>query len=64
MNDLRIKEEEDEEFELAFKSLMQESVSKASGPKVGSSSSASSSGQSKIAPGVLTGDRMGKRCLS
>jgi len=56
MNSLRVKEEEDDEFEMAFKSLMLESVTKASAPKA-----AGSSGGGGAGGGVaFSGDRMGE----
>ena len=59
MNELRVKEEEDEQFEMAFKSLMFESVSKAAAPKA--TSIVGGSGNVKLASAnAFSGDRMGK----
>jgi hypothetical protein len=59
MNKLRV-EEEDDEFEKAFKSLMFESVTKAAGSKIsGGSGLSMSSGNVKLT-GAFNVDRMGK----
>lgn len=61
MNALRQKEEEDDEFEMAFKSLMLESVSKAPKASISSGGSSVSTGSSKVAASAaFTGDRMGE----